>query len=151
MKLIASNKKAKRDYEIFETYQAGIELKGVEIKSLRVRGCSLDESFARVEHGEVFLYNMHIPEFMQAYFKVDPRRTRKLLLNKKEIKKLIGSTTQKGCTLVPLKIYINERGFAKIDIALARGRKLYDKRKKIKDEIARKESDRALKRARKYH
>ena len=140
MKIVTTHRKAKRDYDILQGYEAGIELRGMEVKSLRMRGCSIDESFARIENGEVYLYNMHIPEFSKSsYFKPEPKRKRKLLFNKREIKKLIGYTTQKGLTLIPLKVYFNDRGLAKVEISLAKGRKLFDKRKKIKDEIIKKE------------
>jgi SsrA-binding protein len=147
VKVIATNRKAKRDYQVIEKYEAGIELKGMEVKSLRTKGCSLDGSFARIEGTEIYLYNMHITEFEKAsYFKVDPRRTRKLLLHKKQIRRLFGLMTQKGLTLIPLVVYFNEKGYAKVEIGLAKGRRLYDKRKKIKDEIIKKEAERALKR-----
>jgi len=150
-KAIATHRKARRDYEIIDTFETGIELKGMEVKSLRTRGCSIDESYARIYREELFLFNAHIPEFPQAsFFKVDPRRKRKLLLHKKEIQKLIGQTTQKGLTLVPLKIYFNDRGLVKVQIALAKGRKSYDKRKKLKDELAKKEAERAISRHHKY-
>lgn len=149
VKLISTNKKAKRDYKIFETYEAGISLKGMEVKSLRTRGCSVDESFVRVEGGEVFIYNMHIPEFEKSsYFKVNPKRVRKLLLGKQEIKKLIGSVAQKGLTIIPIKLFFNQRGWAKVEIGLAKGIKTYDKRKKLKAEITKKETERALKKYR---
>ncbi|MBD3246762.1 MAG: SsrA-binding protein SmpB [Candidatus Omnitrophica bacterium] len=149
MRTVASNKKAKHNYDILNTWETGIELKGNEVKSLRTRGCSLDESFARVEGGEVFVYQMHIPEYEKSsVFKPDPRRTRKLLLHKREIKKLIGLTTQKGYTLIPLKVYFNDRGVAKIQLALGKGRKVFDKRKKIKEKIVQRETDRELKRYR---
>ncbi|MFH1767877.1 MAG: SsrA-binding protein SmpB [Candidatus Omnitrophota bacterium] len=149
MKIIASNRKAKRDYEIIERYQAGIELKGMEVKSLRTRGCSIEDSFARIERMEVLLYNMHIPEFEKSsYFRPDPKRARKLLFHKKEIKKLLGLTTQKGLTLIATQVSLNQRGWVKIDIALAKGKKAYDKRKKIKEEIQKKEAERILKKYR---
>lgn len=110
-KVVATNRKARRDYQIVETYEAGIELKGNEVKSLRMRGCTLDDSFARIERGELFLYNVHIPEFEKSsYFKTEPKRTRKLLVHKKEIKKLTGIIAQKGLTLIPTKVYLNDRG-----------------------------------------
>ena len=147
MKVITTNRKAKRDYQIIETFQAGIELKGNEVKSLRTRSCSVDNSFARIDNGELFLYSMHIPEFEKSsFFKTDPKRTRKLLVHKKEIRKLIGLTTQKGFTLIPLKVYFSERGVVKLDIALAKGKHFYDKRKKIKEDIVNRETQRALKR-----
>jgi len=151
MKIVSTNRKALKDYEILETYEAGIELKGSEVKSLRTKGCSIEDSFARPEKGEIYLYNMHIPEFEKSsYFKLDPKRERKLLLHKKEIKRLIGAVTRKGLTIIPLKVYFNNRGWAKVEIALARGRKSYEKKKKIKERIALEEAKRELKRFGKY-
>ena len=151
-KTVATNRKARRDYTIEQVFEAGIALRGMEVKSLRMKGCSIDESFARVEGQEVYLHNAYIPEFAQSsYFKVDPKRTRKLLLHKKEIRKLLGLTTQKGLTLIPLKVYFNERGLAKIQLALAKGRRLFDKRKKIKEELARREAEREIRRRFKRH
>ncbi len=146
MKIIATNRKARKDYEILETYEAGIELKGTEVKSLRTMGCAIEEAFALIEHQEVFIYNLNIPEYTKSsYFRAKPTRTRRLLLHKKEIKRLIGLTSQKGFTLIPLKVYFNERGFVKAEIALAKGRLMYDKRRKIKEEISKRETQRALK------
>lgn len=109
-KLIATNRKARRDYKIIETYETGIELKGNEVKSLRSRGCTLDDSFGRIEKGELFLYNLHITEFAKSsFFKPEPKRTRRLLVHKKEIQKLIGITAQRGLTLVHLRVYFNQR------------------------------------------
>jgi SsrA-binding protein len=140
MKLVATNRKARHDYEILDIFEAGLVLKGSEVKSLRTKNCSIEESFALVENGEVVLYNMHIPEFEKAsYFKAEPTRKRKLLLNKKEIKRINGLTMQKGLTIIPLRAYFNDKGFAKMEIALAKGRKIYDKRKKLHEEITRKE------------
>jgi SsrA-binding protein len=147
MKPIASNRKARHSYDISETYEVGIELKGMEVKSLRNRGCSIDESFARIQNEELYLFNMHVPEFAQAsYFKEDTRRIRKLLLHRREINRLIGLTTLKGLTIIPLKIYFNERGLVKLQIGVAKGRKLHDKRKKIKSELANKEAEYAMRR-----
>lgn len=152
MKIIATNRKARKNYEILETYEAGIELKGTEVKSLRTAGCSLEEAFALIEAQEVFVYNLNIPEYLKSsYFKAKPTRTRKLLLHRKEIKRLIGLTAQKSFTIVPLKIYLNERGFVKLEIALAKGRLIYDKRRKIKEEISKRETERALKTFYKKH
>jgi SsrA-binding protein len=146
MKIIATNRKAHRDYQIFEVYEAGIELKGNEVKSLRTKGCSLEESFGRLEYNEVFLYNLHISEYEKSfYFKPNPKRVRKLLLHRKEINRLIGLVSQRGFTLIPLKLYFNEKGIAKVELALAKGKLLYDKRRKLKEEIAEKETRRALK------
>lgn len=152
MKIIATNRKAKRDYEILETYEAGIELKGNEVKSLRTRGCSIEESFARVEGTEVFVYNLNIPEYEKSfYFRSDSKRIRKLLLHKKEIKRLIGLTSQKGFTIIPLKIYFNDKSLVKIEISLAKGKLLYDKRRKIKEEIMDRETRRELKNFNRKH
>jgi SsrA-binding protein len=147
VKIIATNRKARRDYEILETYEAGIELKGTEVKSLRTRGCSIEEAFARIDGGEVFAYNLNIPEYEKSfYFRSSPKRIRKLLLHKKEIKRLIGLTTQRGLTLIPLKIYFNDNNLVKIEISLAKGKLLHDKRRKIREEIADRETRRELKR-----
>ena len=148
-KAVATNRKARHDYQIIETYEAGIELKGNEVKSLRTKGCTLNDSFARIERGELFLYNVHIPEFEKSsFFRPEPKRTRRLFVHKKEIKKLVGLTTQKGLTLIPTKVYFNERGRVKVEIALARGKHTFDKRKKLKDDIVERETQRALKRFR---
>lgn len=146
MKIVATNRKARRDYQIAETYEAGITLKGNEVKSLRARSCSLDDSFARIEREELFLYNMYIPEFEKSsFFKSAPKRTRKLLVHKQEIRKLSSLTIQRGFTIVPLKVYFNDRGIVKIEIALARGKHTFDKRKKLKEEIIQRETQRVLK------
>ena len=146
-KAVATNRKARHNYHIVETYEAGIELKGNEVKSLRTKGCTLNDSFARIERGELFLYNAHIPEFEKSsFFRPEPTRIRKLLVHKKEIKKLVSLTTQRGLTLIPTKVYFNERGRAKVEIALARGKHTFDKRKKLKDDITERETQRALKR-----
>ena len=149
MKIIATNRKARRDYQILENFEAGIELRGTEVKSLRTRSCSIEEAFVKVEEGETYIYNMHIPEFAKSsFFKEDPKRTRKLLLHKRQINKLIGQTSQRGLTIIPLKIYFNKKGLVKIEIALAKGRRIYDKRRKIKEEIAERETRRELKKHR---
>lgn len=146
-KAVATNRKARRDYEVLETYEAGVELKGNEVKSLRTKSCTLEDSFARIEKGELFLYNMHVPEFEKSsFFKSVPKRTKKLLIHKNEIKKLTSLTTQKGLTLIPLKVYFNERGLAKVEIALARGKHTFDKRKKLKEKIVQRETQRDVKR-----
>ena len=144
IKVIANNKKARHDYFIEDTYEAGIVLTGTEIKSIRQGKVSIKECFAKVENGEMILYGMNISpyEFGNRY-NVDPLRPRKLLLNKREIQKLIGYTTQDGLTLVPLKIYINDRGKAKLELAVARGKKNYDKR----DSIAKRDADRRMQQA----
>jgi len=141
--LISSNKKARRDYEVLETLECGIELKGSEVKSLRAGKMNMEDSFARVEKNEVILYNTHISPYVQAsYLNVEPKRPRRLLLRKAQIIKLEGKIAQKGFTLVPLKAYFNDRGFAKIELALCKGKKLYDKRESVK----RRETDKLLRR-----
>jgi len=150
IKVIATNRKALRDYDILERYDAGIELKGTEVKSLRSRACAIEESFARPQGTGVVLHNMHIPEFEKSsYFRPDPRRDRRLLLHKQEIKRLSIQVAQKGLTIIPLKVYFSERGLVKLEIAAARGRNLVDRRRTIKEKLARQEVDRQLARFRK--
>ncbi|HHU92371.1 MAG TPA: SsrA-binding protein SmpB [Halanaerobiaceae bacterium] len=145
IRVIARNKKARHDYHIEETFEAGIILKGTEIKSIRAGKVNLKDSFALVEDGEVFLYNMHISPYSHGNRENhEPERKRKLLLNKREIRKLIGRTTMKGYTLVPLSIYI-KRNLAKIELALARGKKVWDKRSDIAQKTAEREIERAFK------
>ena len=145
IRVIARNKKARHDYHIEETYEAGIILKGTEIKSIREGKVNLKDSFAMVEDGEVFLYNMHISPYSHGNRENhDPERKRKLLLNKSEIRKLIGRAAMKGYTLVPLSIYI-KRNLAKIELALARGKKVWDKREDIAKRTAEREIERAFK------
>jgi len=142
-KSINTNRKAYRDYEILESLESGIELKGSEVKSLRLGKINLDDSFARPDKGEIFLFNAHISPYAQAsYLNVESVRSRKLLLHKAQIERIVGRLTQKGLTLVPLKIYFNDRGFVKIELGLCKGKKLYDKRESIK----RRETDRELRR-----
>ncbi len=146
MKIVGQNKKAKRDYQILQVFEAGIQLRGDEVKSLREKSCSLQDGFARIENQEAYLYNLHIPEFSQSsYFKSEPKRRRKLLLHKKEIKKLMGRTTQQGLTVVALKVYFNKVGLVKVEIALAKGRHTYDKRRRLKEKTERREARRGLK------
>ena len=143
-KLIATNREARRDYTILETFEAGLILVGTEVKSLRQERASLRESFARVEGEEVRLYQMHIPPYAQGnQFNVDPTRTRKLLLHKNEVKRLIGLTQQKGYTLVPLRLYF-KGGYAKVEVALAKGKRQYDQREDMKRRDAQREVERAL-------
>ena len=133
MKLVASNKKAYRDYEILEKIEAGIELKGSEVKSIRRGNVNLKDSFARIENLQVILYNTHISPYEEAsYLNVDPYRLRKLLLHKNQINRLWQKVAQRGVSLIPLKIYFNDKGLVKIELALCRGRKLYDRREAIK-------------------
>ena len=142
-KPISSNKKAYRDYEIIESIECGIELKGSEVKSIRDGKINLDDSFARVENGQVTLYNTHISPYTEAsYLNVEPTRQRRLLLRRAQIVKLASQVAQRGFSLVPTKIYFNDRGFAKIELALCKGKKLYDKR----DTIKRRETDLELRR-----
>lgn len=146
-KVIATNRQARRDYTILDTLEAGIELRGSEVKSLRFGGANLKDSFARPEGGGVFLYNMHISPYEQAsHFNVEPTRVRKLLLRKEEIRRLVGKVSQKGFTLIPLRLYFSERGFAKLELALAKGKRLYDRRDQIKKREAERELRRALRR-----
>ena len=141
--VVATNRKAHRDYEVLETLEAGIELKGCEVKSLRANRVNLEDSFARIEKEEVILYNTHVTPYEQAsYLNVEATRPRKLLLHKGQITKLALRVAQKGFTLVPLKIYFNERGLAKLELALCRGKKLYDRR----DDIKRREMDLEMRR-----
>ncbi|MEI6832344.1 MAG: SsrA-binding protein SmpB [Candidatus Omnitrophota bacterium] len=143
-KSIITNRKAYRDYEVLESLECGIELKGSEVKSLRASLINLDDSFARVEKCEFFLYNAHINHYAQAsYLNVDPDRPRKLLLHKNQIERLAGKLAAKGLTLIPLKFYFNHRGFVKLELALCKGKKLYDKR----DSIKRRETDLEMRRA----
>ncbi|MFA5114954.1 MAG: SsrA-binding protein SmpB [Candidatus Omnitrophota bacterium] len=142
-KIIATNRKAFRDYSIIEAWECGIELKGSEVKSVRSGQVNLEDSFARVEPHGVMLYHLRISPYEQAsYLNVDPTRARRLLLHKRQVVKLESQMAQRGFALVPLKIYFNERGYAKIELALARGKKLYDHRKDIK----KRESDLAFRR-----
>ena len=143
-KVIANNKKARHDYFIEDVYEAGMVLTGTEIKSIRQGRVNLKESYAKIEKGEVILRGMHISPYEQGNrFNEDPLRVRKLLLHKQEIRKLIGYTTLKGLTLVPLTLFINERGIAKLDLAVCRGKKLYDKR----EDIAKKDADKRMRQA----
>ncbi|MBE3568910.1 MAG: SsrA-binding protein SmpB [Bacillales bacterium] len=144
-KVVAQNKKARHDYFIEETYEAGIVLQGTEIKSIRAGRVNLKDSFARIQKGEVFLHNMHISPYEHGNrYNHDPLRTRKLLLHKKEILKLIGKTKEQGYSLVPLKLYIKD-GYAKILLGLARGKKKWDKREDLKKKEAKREIERAFK------
>lgn len=145
-KIIANNKKAYHDYFIEEKYEAGIVLTGTEIKSVRNGKVSLKESYAQIKNGECVIHQMNISPYEQGNrFNVDPLRDRKLLLHKEEIRKLIGFIQQKGLTLVPLSLYLDEHGRAKIELGVCRGKKLYDKR----EDIARRDADRDAARAKK--
>jgi SsrA-binding protein len=133
-KIAAQNRKARFNYEIGETFEAGIALTGSEVKSLRTGKATIAESYADAQGGEIWLINANIPAYKQAgpHTNHEPKRHRKLLLHKRQINKLIGAVEREGMTLVPLKIYFNERGRAKVEIALARGKKLHDKRETAK-------------------
>lgn len=145
VKLIANNKKAYFDYFIEEKYEAGIELFGTEVKSLRMGKCSLKESFIRIERGEVFVYGMHISPYEKGnIFNKDPLRARRLLMHKREIMKLSGELAQKGYTLVPLSIYF-KGSLVKVEIGLARGKKLYDKRESLAKKDQRREAEKEFK------
>jgi SsrA-binding protein len=145
---IATNRRARFDYLIDETFEAGIALTGSEVKSLRAGRASLSESFARVRDGEVWLENMHIPPYEQAGRRPhDPRRTRKLLLHRKEIQRLIGKTAEKGLTIVPMRAYFSH-GIVKIEIGLGRGKKAFEKRDSIAEREHQREIERGLSRRR---
>ena len=144
-RLIANNKKAYHDYFIEETYEAGIALHGTEVKSLRMGKCSSKESFVRIENEEVYIYGMHISPYEKGnIFNRDPLRVKKLLLHKSEIRKMKGKIAEKGYTLVPLKVYFN-RSLVKVEIGLAKGKKLYDKRQDIAKKDQRREAERDFK------
>jgi SsrA-binding protein len=134
IKVVADNRRARFDYEILQSFEAGLELKGSEVKSLRAGRTNLAESYATMKGGELYLLNCNIPEYREANrFNHDPKRPRKLLLHGKEIAKLASGVQREGLTIVPLKLFFNRRGRAKVDIALAKGKKLHDKREAIKE------------------
>jgi len=142
-RVIADNRKAQYDFHLIETFEAGLALVGTEVKAIREGRVNLRDSFAKVEGGEVYVHNVHIGAYSsRGYADHEPLRPRKLLLHRQEIRKLIGKVKEQGCTLVPLKIYFNERGKAKLALGLARGKKLYDKRASLKQ----KEADREMQR-----
>ena len=144
-KLIANNKKAYHDYFIDETYEAGVALHGTEVKSMRMGKCSIKESFIRIETGEVYVYGMHVSPYEKGnIFNKDPLRVKKLLMHKYEINKLAGKIAEKGYTLVPLQVYFKD-GKAKVEVGLARGKKLYDKRQDIAKKDQRREAEREFK------
>ena len=145
IKMVANNKKAYHDYFIEEKYEAGISLHGTEVKSLRMGKCSIKESFIRIENGEVLIYGMHISPYEKGnIFNKDPLRVKKLLLHKKEINKMLGKIAEKGYTLVPLRVYF-KGSLAKVEIGLAKGKKLYDKRQDIAKKDQRREAEKELK------
>jgi len=148
LKAIARNRRARFDYRIEDTYEAGLVLTGTEVKSLRAGRASLTDGFAQISDGEVWLHNVHIPEYTQGtWTNHEPRRTRKLLLHRKEIEKLSSRTAEQGLTLVPLSLYFKD-GKAKVELGLGRGKRTYDKRHDLASRDAAREMDRALRRRR---
>ncbi|SCL35242.1 SsrA-binding protein [Micromonospora pallida] len=142
-KVVASNRRARHDYSVLDTYEAGMALTGTEVKSLRAGRASLVDAFAQERDGELFLHGMHIPEYVQGtWTNHEPRRTRKLLLKRLEIDRLLGKTREDGLTLVPLQVYFSD-GWAKVEIALVKGKKAYDKRQ----DLAKRDADREINRA----
>ena len=145
VKLVANNKKAYHDFFILDTYEAGIALHGTEVKSLRMGKCSIKESFIRIEDGEVFIYGMHVSPYEKGnIFNKDPLRVKKLLLHKSEINKLLGKIKEKGMSVVPLKVYF-KGSLVKVEIGLAKGKKLYDKREDIAKKDMKREAERDMK------
>ena len=145
IKIACENRKARHDYFIHETFEAGLSLQGTEVKSLRAGKANLKDSYAEIKNGEIFIRNMHISPYEQGnIFNHDPLRPRKLLMHKQEIARLFGKTREKGFTLVPLKIYF-KRGKAKLEIALASGKHNYDKRRAAAEKVAKRDIERALK------
>jgi SsrA-binding protein len=147
-KVVAQNRKARHDYHIEDTFEAGLVLTGTEVKSLRAGRASLVDGYGEVRDGEVWLRNVHIPEYDQGtWTNHEPRRPRKLLMHKGEISRLIGKTQERGLTLVPLSLYFKD-GYAKVELALARGKKTYDKRHALAERQAKREAERAMSRGR---
>lgn len=140
MKVVAQNRKAIHNYFIEEKYEAGIELKGSEVKSIREGRISIEEGYCTIENGEMFLKDVHIAPYEKGgVFNHDPKRKRKLLLHKNEIKRLIGKVERRGYTLIPLKVYFNDKGKCKVEIALAKGKKSIDKRKELREKVLKRE------------
>lgn len=145
VKTVTENRKARHEYHIMETFEAGLSLTGTEVKSLRAGKANLQDSYARVDNGELMLYNMHISPYEQGnQFNHEPKRTRRLLMHKQEIMRLLGKTREKGLALIVLKVYF-KNGLAKVELALAKGKKLYDRREDMAARDARREIDRAVK------
>ena len=143
---ISKNKKANFEYQISDTFEAGIQLTGTEIKSVRTQQVNMNEAYCSFVDGELFVKGMHIAEYkFGTHYNHEAKRTRKLLLNKKELKKLLTKVKEKGFTIIPVRMYITERGFAKLEIGLAKGKKLYDKRQDLKTKESKREMDRAAK------
>jgi len=150
-KVVATNRKAKRDYFILDTYEAGVQLQGAEVKALRQAKANLNDSFARVTDAEIFVYNLHIsPYSHMSQEDYNPARPKKLLLHKKEIKKIKARLSARGLTMVPLRIYF-KHGIAKLELALCKGKRLYDKRRQLHKKTAQREMQRALKGKRHHH
>ncbi|UCG29840.1 MAG: SsrA-binding protein SmpB [candidate division WOR-3 bacterium] len=146
MKIVANNRKALHDYHVLESFEAGLVLTGSEVKSLRQGMVSISDAYGDISDGEVYVFNLHITNYRYSSAgKLDPKRKRKILLNKKEIKKLYGLVQQRGNTMIPLKIYFTERGYAKMQIGVCRRKRLYDK----KEKILKKEEERKIAKARK--
>ncbi len=144
-KIITLNRKARHEYHIMDTFEAGIELRGTEVKSLRAGNANLQDSYARVENGELILYNMHISPYTQGnQFNHEPKRPRRLLMHKHEIIRIHGKTREKGFSIIPTKAYFKD-GYAKVEIALARGKKLYDRRDDMAERDAKRDMERAIK------
>ncbi|MFA4885917.1 MAG: SsrA-binding protein SmpB [Desulfotomaculaceae bacterium] len=145
VKIVTENRKARHEYFILETYEAGLVLTGTEVKSLRAGKANLQDGYARVENAELMLYNMHISPYEQGNrFNQEPKRIRRMLMHKQEILRLLSKTREKGLALIPLKVYFKD-GLAKVELALAKGKKLYDRRDDIAERDARREMDRAVK------
>ena len=150
MKTVATNRKALYNYFIIEKLETGIELKGTEVKSLREGKVSLEGGYSSIENGELWLHDVHIPRYEHSgYITHDPKRAKKLLIHRLEIKKLYGKTKERGLTLIPLSIYFNRRGIAKVELAIARGKRQRDKRETIKKRIQMREIEERTKRRRK--
>jgi SsrA-binding protein len=146
IKKVAQNRKARHEYFIEETYEAGLALQGTEVKSLRLGRCNIQDAYASFSGNELFIHNMHVSPHEQGnIYNHEPLRPRKVLMKKKELKSLFGKVQQEGYTLIPLEIYFNERNWAKVVIALAKGKKLYDKRESIAKKDARRQAERAIK------
>lgn len=144
-KVITVNRKARHEYHIIETFETGIELTGTEVKSLRAGKANIQDSYARVENSELLLYNMHISPYEQGNrFNHDPKRPRRLLMHRHEIMRLLGKVREKGYSLIPIKMYF-KNGWAKVELALARGKKLYDKREDMAERDAKRDMERARK------
>ena len=146
---ICTNRKLFRDYEVLDTFECGIELKGSEVKSLRDAKANIDDAFGRIDGNEVYLYSCHVTPYEKAsYFKEEATRPRRLLLHRSQIKKLIGQVMQRGFSLVPMKMYFNQKGRVKVALSLVRGKKLYDRRQDIKKRETDRELQRSLRRRR---